>query len=181
MRKLLYLSIAVLVLLLSACGVKSNSISKVDIGVINVHTKEKVSYGMTRSEVEKVLGKGEKIGDDTMFSYEDGLSIIYKNDQLIGIMLSNSSEGIFETVRGIKVGMLASEVLNLYGSENNISAESKILQFIYEANSGKFLKAYPKTSEEIKAAQIYMYDSFIDDNQYIFSVSLVDESALVDQ
>lgn len=178
MRRLFILFAALLLLLITACGGKTNVLSENDIEIIDVHTKEKISYGMGRAEVEKILGKGEKISDD-MFGYDKGVTIIYKADKLIGIMLSNRSEGNFETAQGVKIGMLGSEVLELYGSENNIDRDLKMIEFAYEENSGKFLKEYPKTDEEAQAVQIYTYDSFLDDNQYIFSINLIDSTALV--
>ncbi|MBD8838875.1 hypothetical protein IFU39_13725 [Paenibacillus sp. CFBP 13594] len=178
MRRLFIAFTAVLLFLITACGGKTNTLTEKDIEIINVHTNEKISHGMSRAEIEKILGKGEKIGDD-MFGYDEGVTIIYKDDKLIGIMLSNRSKGIFETAQGVKIGMLGSEVLELYGSQNNIDNDPRMIEFAYEENSGKFLKEYPKSDEEAQAVQIYTYDSFLDDNQYIFSINLIDSTALV--
>ncbi|TDL70426.1 hypothetical protein E2R58_15205 [Paenibacillus amylolyticus] len=175
MKKILLILSSVLLIVLTACGSKTSSITKDDIEIVNVHTKEKVSYGMSRVEAEKVLGKGE-MGSENNFDYEKGVEITYKDDKVISIGLGKDSDGIFETSHGLKIGMLGSEITELYGgSQNKMDlSDDRFLVFSYEAKKGEFIHTFPATTEGAPEVQIYTFTFYIDYNQYVGSIDLTD-------
>lgn len=175
MKKLLVLSSIVLVVLLSACGGKSITFDKRAIEIINIHTNEKISHGMSRVETEKILGKGENISDEA-FDYEKGVSITYSSNKVRAIGLKSESEGEFETAQGIKVGMLSSEVLKLYGEENNLNDSSSWIEIVYDADKHDYLKSYPNSENTTKDSQLYTLRAYVDDSGYVENFNLTSPS-----
>jgi len=70
---------------LAACGSAKSSVSAEDLSIVKLDKeKEIVSYGMSREEVDKVLGSGE---DDKLMppfiNYDSGVSAIFRSGKIV--------------------------------------------------------------------------------------------------
>jgi len=112
MKKYFY-TISLLVLL-AGCGSSSGAFTESDMCVEQVNdSSSKVCYGMSKSEVEKILGPGQEVHSQ-LSEFENGLSAMYRDDMLVAIVLKEESKGVYVTARGAGMGMSKSEIVKLY-------------------------------------------------------------------
>ena len=85
-----------------------------DLNVVEVNTNKTISVGMTRIEVESILGKEIEIIDlgNTRFFDYGGLDIYYRNEIIAGIRVTESDR--YSTNRGVKIGSSMEEFLEQY-------------------------------------------------------------------
>ncbi|MBT2290958.1 hypothetical protein J7E73_17815 [Paenibacillus albidus] len=147
------------ILLLIGCSndkFKPDTFSEKDLAIYKVdNEKEVVSYGMSREDAEKVLGKPGK----TSFGveYDFGVKVMYRNDSVALIYLSTGSEDIYKTSRGAMVGMSKEELTKLYGEKYALDN----LIFYYDAKSKHFLgqTSIDSISSAEDAEGIYIFSS----------------------
>jgi hypothetical protein len=97
---------------------KPGVFAREDTCIVKNDTKEKVCYGDSQSEAEKVVGKGQQEGKRKYsMMYEDGIRIIYREDHVVCIGLFYESEGVYSTARGVKIGDKITNVHEAYGEE----------------------------------------------------------------
>lgn len=53
------------------------------------------NYGMRRKDAEKVLGTGS-VGITNSYTYESGVSVLYRDDKAVAITLQRESQGYIE-------------------------------------------------------------------------------------
>ncbi|GEM_PF-4621487 len=95
-------------IVLTGCN-SSEGIAHKDIGIVKAGNKgDAVQYGMSRSDTEKVLGNGELVGK-TLTKYDNGVSVVFRDDKVVAIGLETGSEEIYTTTSGAKIGMLEDE------------------------------------------------------------------------
>lgn len=137
----LYKTLMVLVLCaiaLTGCN-SSGGITKKDLGIVKVDNKDDlVQYGMSRSDSEKVLGKGEAKGKNGV-SYENGITVIYRNEKVVAIRLGEGSEGVYTTTNGAKIGMLEDQIKEIYGEIAVESSPKGYLSYYYDTGDKTFL------------------------------------------
>lgn len=82
---------------LAACGSTESSISAEDLAIVKLDKeKEIVSYGMSREEVDKVLGNGEEDKLMLLFiNYDSGVSAIFRNGKIVLLYLPTESKGTY--------------------------------------------------------------------------------------
>lgn len=131
-------------IVLTGCN-SSGGITKKELGVVKVDDKDAiVHYGMTRSDAEKLLGK-EKNAGKVLVSYENGIDVAYREDNVVAIFLKKESEGFYTTTSGARIGMLEYEIKNIYGAKDIISLPSTYTSYYnYSTETKKFL-----TQEEL--------------------------------
>lgn len=164
----------VLLLLLAGCGNSNNAITVDDLSIHKVgDSKSKVTYGMSRDDAEKVLGRGKGEGFGSWFTYNSGVQIMYREDKVAGIALREESAGTYETSKGAKVGMLKDELKKIYG-DNYLGDHERNLDYAYDTVNKKFLKESesPKTQEENE--KTYVISAVFDDNGYAQTIMLLD-------
>lgn len=106
-------------ILLTACGSSKSGLTVDDLAIVKVDDQKAViKYGMSRADSEKVLGKGEKMTIGDSFTYNSGVRIMYRNDKVAGISLTDESADAYETVSGLKIGMLKDEIKEVYGDQH---------------------------------------------------------------
>lgn len=171
------LLVILIALMLSGCTAEGSSshLSKEDLSIKKVEGgKSKVEYGMSRSDVEKVLGTGEK---STMgfFTYGNGVTIMYRNDKVAGISLDKEAADKYQTPK-IKIGMLKSEVKEVYGEENILLEANANLDYAYDIKTGAFLtqESKPKGSAE-EMEEVYLVSVMFDDDGYAERIMLLDQ------
>ncbi|KHF33416.1 hypothetical protein CM49_04364 [Paenibacillus sp. P1XP2] len=169
------LMLMVLIVILSGCsGGGSAKLSRESIGIKRVDEGGQVTYGMSRSDAENVLGTGEKKAFG--FEYSDGVSIQYRDDKVVAVVLSEESDGIYQTIDGIKVGMLEDEIKKRYGKKYVNDSKTGSLDYHYDTNKGQFL-----TREDIKnsgdSENVFVLSVTFDDNGYAKRIMLLDQRA----
>ena len=86
-----------------------------DIIVYN-ENKEKIYLGMSKFDVEAVLGKPDKIG--LSYNYDSGINIAYsENNVVTSIVLTNlNKKSNYQTFRGINISSSYHDVIAIYGN-----------------------------------------------------------------
>ncbi|MGG1613533.1 hypothetical protein [Paenibacillus phoenicis] len=167
----IYALIFILFLLLSGCN--SGNAGGITISDISIHkigdTKSKVSYGMSRSEAEKVLGAGEKGAFG--YEYESGVTIMYRDDKVVGIVLNK--DAAYENPN-LKIGMLKDELKKIYG--NDFLLETPLnLDYAYDSINKTYLnESSPAISQE-EAEKVYVVSVMFDENGYANRIMLLDQ------
>ena len=128
MKKILIILLVImLVTILTACGGSDNFAQQSnyihDILAIRNSDGGIIYYGMNRADVESILGLGERGTPRHIVVYGDEISILYRDDIVVSIILSNGSE--WRLANGAYVGMQVNNQTIFY----NISLEEK-RQFI---------------------------------------------------
>ncbi|RXZ84627.1 hypothetical protein EBB07_01005 [Paenibacillaceae bacterium] len=135
---------AALFTVLIGCGgassFKPDTFSDKDMCIVKVdNEKAKVCYGMSRSEVEKILGNGREGNLHIYTEYDVGVNLMYRDDIARGVMLNEESEGIYKTARGVKVGQTKDDVKSLHGSKYAIDLAENSMEYYYDNKDNKFL------------------------------------------
>lgn len=106
--------IILLLCILSGCGKKEEELDTNNPKVIYTKEQEKISYGNTKTEIEKILGTESKeaiTGIENYRAYDSNIQIKYREEESEStavLFLIRSPE--FITYKGIKVGDLWNNV-----------------------------------------------------------------------
>lgn len=167
----LYKMLIVLVLIaltLTGCN-SSEGITQKDIGIVKVGDKNAVvQYGMSRSDAEKVLGNGEIVGK-TLTTYDNGVSVVYRDEKVVAIALKEGSKESYTTTSGAKIGMSEDEITKLYSEVEPLrTPQVSMNSYHYNSETGKFLteedlvglsaRMLPPESDKLYVF-FYMFDS----------------------
>lgn len=172
-----FLLFVIMLIFLAGCSQEGQNpgLTKKDLSIEKVgDSKAKVEYGMERSDVEKVLGKGEKM---TMgiFSYGSGVKIMYRNDKVAGISLDREAVEIYQTPK-IKVGMLKADIKKVYGEEHILFEAEKNIDYAYDTKEGAYLTQESKRKENAEELEdVLMVFVTFDDNGYAERIMLLDQ------
>lgn len=141
MKKML----AVLTFLLIAVGCsaghdfRADTFSKEDMCIEKSDSdKDKICYGMARTDVEKILGAGQQGGLKNI-EYDAGVSIFYRNDVVAGLSLEIGSKGKYMTSRGAEIGMTKADIKKIYGEKYAVENGERNLDYFYDSADNKFL------------------------------------------
>lgn len=166
-----------LFILLAGCSQSpKDGISKDQLAVIRLDDNAKISYGMTRDEVNEKLGV-ENSGDDVFTGYDSGLSVIYREDKVVSITLSEGSEGVYETADGISVGMTEQETMDVYGDESRATQQEPedSLSYIYDTETEEYWASHHKVEMEARnVSDLYLINSRFNQDGSILMISLGD-------
>ncbi|WP_238649776.1 hypothetical protein [Paenibacillus piscarius] len=147
---------------LTACGSSKSGISTDDLAIVKVDDEKAiVSYGMSRASVEKVTGEAESEGFGNMMFYNNGVSVIYRDNSVVGILLSEDSKGKYKTVGGAEINMNKNDFKKIYGEEVGIDSPNN-LAYAYDSVNKEYLK-------ELK------YDSEYTNKKYLISPTFNDK------
>ena len=112
MKKTVCLLLVVILttMILPGCSSKSK-LPENDLTIINTKTKEKISIGMSRAEIEGKIGLPHH-GTIPIFNHYDGLTILYYENEAVQFILSDSEESKspWITSRGISTKSSIKEV-----------------------------------------------------------------------
>lgn len=153
---------------LAACGSTKSSISAEDLSIVKLDKeKEIVSYGMSREEVDKVLGSGEE--DKLMppfINYDSGVSAIFRNGKIVLLYLPTESKGTYGGKRGTEIGMTKAQLKKVYGEKNAVETTKYNLNFYYDTEIKEFLNqesAEEAIKNKDRAKLIYCIAFMFDD------------------
>lgn len=179
MKKIILLLVASMTLTACSNGnveFAPDTFSAADMCIVKVdNEKEKVCYGMERSEAEKVVGVGQQGRIGTM-EYDFGMSISYRDDIVALIQLSKGSKGVYRTARGSQVDILKSDAKALYGEKYAIDEHERSLEYFYDTESKKFLgKVSVEQQDDANQMEKTHYVSFVfNENGYADFIYLFD-------
>ncbi|MCM3632907.1 hypothetical protein [Paenibacillus camelliae] len=174
MKKVLVGLIAMM-LLLVGCSSSGNGLKEIktsDLCVTHINLDSKICYGDEKKDVEQVTGEGEEI--TRFMSYENGIRIMYRNDKVAGISLSDESLDIYES-EFAKIGDSKKSILENLGSDNSINEVPSNLDYLYDSQTKKFILGKPdlkETAEEME--NVYIVSFMFDGDGNARSIMLVD-------
>lgn len=110
-------------------------------------------------------------------SYEGGIQLFYRKDEVAAIRLTEESEGRYQTARGAKVGMPQNEMVKLYGDQYMDSPGSGFLDYFYDSENDKLLtdptQDLPPGSPE-DAEKIHLVSTKLDADEHAESILILD-------
>ncbi|MHA6530436.1 hypothetical protein [Paenibacillus sp. BAC0078] len=161
--------------LLTACGSSKKGLTADDLAIVKVdNEKEIVSYGMSRANVEKVLGESEESKLKRMMFYKNGVAVMYRDNSVVAILLSEESRGIFKTLQGAEINMNKDDLKKIYGNDNAIEKKEN-LDYIYDSESKKYLSEMTVKSED--RTKIYHVSIRFNDAGEAERISVLDNRA----
>lgn len=161
---------------LTACGdSKGEGLTTKDLAIQKVDdSKAKVQYGMSRTEAEEVLGKGEDKGIANSVAYESGVGIMYREEKVAGITLGKESKDAYETAGGFKIGMSKDEFKQIYGDQYLKDMESN-LDYAYDANNKRYLQEKEWVAKSEDDTKIYVISGMFNGKGEADGIVLVDK------
>lgn len=140
----------------------------------------KISYGMNREEVEKILGQPSTANDNgftVLCTYPSGIEILYRDSSAAAIILSQGSEGVYEAFRGLSVGMQAEEAKGHFKQTSELAITGSHLNYIYDSTLDDVLQTIPDPPKnhvfiyniEMNSVTGEIQKIRLSDNQAIFS------------
>ncbi|WP_440832364.1 hypothetical protein [Paenibacillus sp. 22594] len=142
-----------------AAKLEPDTFSEQDMAIYKVdNSKERVSYGMRRKDAEKVLGTGS-VGITNSYTYESGVSVLYRDDKAVAITLKRESQGTYRTARGAETGMTKANIKELYGEKYAFESSEKYMEYYYDTEvkqlvEGSTIKLNSLSGEALKAKQL---------------------------
>lgn len=182
LKRLLVPILIVVVLMLVSCSnnteFQPDTFSQKDMAVSKSDDPDfLVHYGMKKSDVEKLLGAGK---DNKNFgtSYDFGITVMYRDDNVAAIALGEESKGIYKIVRGAEIGMTKDEIKSLYSEKYAIDEAEYNLDYYYDSVSEKFLGKASITNSNVKSEEdfekIYILSVVFDHEGFANRIMILD-------
>ncbi|WP_340023032.1 lipoprotein [Paenibacillus sp. FSL K6-1096] len=173
MRKIVFVFLFLFVL--TACGDSKDGVTTKDLAIQKVNdSKAVVQYGMSRTEAEEVLGKGEDKGIANAVNYDSGVSIMYREDKVAGITLGKESKDAYETAGGFKIGMSKDDFKQVYGDQYLKDMESN-LDYAYDSRNKRYLQEKEWAAKSEDDTKIYVISAMFDGKGVANGIVLVDK------
>ena len=163
-----------------------DTFSEQDMAIYKVdNSKERVSYGMSRKNAEKVLGTGNE-GISNWYTYDSGVSVLYRHDKAVVITLERVSQGAYKTARGAEVGTNKERIKELYGEKYAIENASetmkslKYLEYYYDTETKELVKEYPSDFKSLSKKELrakHLLSTTYDEDGKIVLIILMDGQA----
>lgn len=119
---------------------KVDTFSKEDMCIIpSDGGKDKICYGMARSDVEKSLGTGQQ-SNSMNVNYNSSVSIFYRNDIVAGVSLEQGSQNKYKTSRGAEIGMTKADIKQLYGTKYAVDHGELIMDYYYDSVANRLME-----------------------------------------
>ncbi|MGD6940606.1 hypothetical protein ACQCT6_01035 [Cytobacillus gottheilii] len=155
---------------------QKEGISEDQLAVIRLDDGAKISYGMTRDEVNEELGE-DNFDEDGLTGYDSGLGVVYREDKVVSMILSEDSEGVYETADGVSLGMNEQETMEVYGDKSRATQQEpgNSLSYIYDKETKEYWSSHHEVetkSQDIKS--LYLIHSRFDPNGSLYMISLGD-------
>ncbi|MRN52559.1 hypothetical protein [Paenibacillus monticola] len=171
----LILTILIISLMGCSSGFKPDTFSEKDFAFQKVDdVNAKIHYGMTRKEVEKILGEGEESYLASVI-YKNGVIVMYSKEKVVGFALSEDSHGFYKTSRGVEVGMSKQNIIELFGEKYAIETPEGSLDYMYNLEDKKLLSnEFLKTADQKYKENTYLFTAFFNEDGSIRNVYLLD-------
>ncbi|WP_405115745.1 hypothetical protein MHH28_13600 [Paenibacillus sp. FSL K6-1217] len=138
------------VIFLTACGSSKSGITPDDISIVKVDDEKAiVTYGMSRTGAEKVVGEPEDEGIGSRIRYNNGISITYRDNSVVFISLNEESKGKFKTVDGAEINMNKNDFKKIYGEDKAVEAPDT-LNYVYDSEKKEYVNELKPDQENAK-------------------------------
>lgn len=168
MKKLLIVALIVCISLLVGCS-NSNSnsnsnnnsgsglkeIKTSDLCVTHINLDAKICYGDEKKKVETIVGEGE--GSSTLITYDNGIRVMYRGDKVAGVILTEESDGVFESVIDVSMGDSKKVIKDKLGNDNAIDTIAKNLDYFYDSDVKHFIKETSSNKKSTKEEMEKVY------------------------
>lgn len=156
-----------------------------DLSVYDNVSKEYISIGMSREQIEESLGmEGFTFGNDKASYHYKGLKVLYRDNKAAGLTITkyNNIEelrerakneenveinnGKYVTARGIGLDCKKNDVVNIYGESGNGTGSNILIYFLQKiGDSIEILPPIGEPQPQNKNDQYYLSFCFSMDNQ----------------
>ncbi|URN92868.1 MAG: hypothetical protein NAG76_13555 [Candidatus Pristimantibacillus lignocellulolyticus] len=162
MKKLLIVALIVCISLLAGCSNSNNNsgsglkeIKTSDLCVTNINLDAKICYGDEKKKVETIVGEGE--GSSTLITYDNGIRVMYRGDKVAGVILTEESDGVFESVIDVSMGDSKKVIKDKLGNDNAIDTIAKNLDYFYDSDVKHFIKETSSNKKSTKEEMEKVY------------------------
>lgn len=157
----------------SGASFETDKFTNNDLCIVHTDSSKEVCYGNKRADAEKVIGKAIAKNDiaENAYVYDFGVTVSYRDDAVVGMILRPASEGIYETARGASIGELKNEIKNLYGSKYAVDKAERNLAYYYNSKTNKLIKELD-SAEELE--NLYLVSFRFDTSGYAEDIALMD-------
>jgi len=154
MKAMKTIATVVLLLTILGCGgeksFQPNTFTKDDMCITPIDAgKQNICYGMARPDVENLLGPGQ-LDDFAFTEYEHGVSVMYRNDVVVGLALEQGSQGMYTTARGAEIGMSKEDIKVLYGDKHAVEQGERNLDYFYDSVNQTFMTQLPSLANQTR-------------------------------
>ncbi|QMV40341.1 hypothetical protein [Cohnella cholangitidis] len=160
---------------------KADTFSKDDLCIVESGgSRAKICYGDSRSEVEKALGQGKDTGA-LGYVYDNGVTVMYRDDAAAGILLKEESAGKFKTVRGASISDSKSSIKRLYGEKVALDATEHNLDYIYDSRADRFFDGGPNDPRQTMEDSVdtYILSALFNEDGYATLLMVIDRRMAV--
>jgi hypothetical protein len=151
--------------------------------LINLSSNTSISVGMSKEEMERVLGassKSEQSGNAGEYwnTYGNGLVVNFKNNIAMRISVERAAQGYVTKKGNIAIGDQVEEVRKQFGQESIFLKGFNDLMYALivrgdEVTTMKLPVESSVDTSELLDADIYVLEFRIDDQQHVSKISLV--------
>lgn len=152
------------ILFLTSCGntFEPDVYSKEDMCIVQKETEEKICYGMSRENIEEILGDGTE-GSFGWMDYNGGVTVAYREGKAAGLVLEKESAGQFQTAREAKIGMNKEELKQRYGKKHAVKSGERNLDYFYDSKEKQPLNQLPRRTQK-EMEDVYIFSFMFNDN-----------------
>ncbi len=154
-----------------------------DLGVYDKISKQHILLGMSKEEVEDIIGKPDNDAKE-IYNY-DGLGIRYRNDIVVALFLDYHNKDKpwerYETHRKTTIGSTKREVLTQYGTKWQSSRSG---YYLLQKNGNKVRCLADKSFEDLKDIKlnniyIYIINFFLNENMEVQTILIGDKDYFI--
>lgn len=135
--------------------------------IVKVDSKDKVCYGDQRNKAEIIVGSVNQRIANHILNYDFGVTIMYRNDIVAGIVLKEESKGIYITGRGSTIGDSKSELKKEYSEKYALDKVDLTLDYFYDTDKNTFLgdENWRNNNSELELEKVYVVSFMFDEDK----------------
>lgn len=150
-----------------------------DMSIIEVSSQAVISYGMTRTEIEKIVGEEQGISENSVTKddsiYPGGLFVGYRDDIAAELVLESDA---YQTAKGITIGSTMQNVEKICGATEYslgtvvVGSTSHLTQYLFDQEGN--LISSKEMPEQITSSNEYYVVSFEFEENKVVRIRLCD-------
>jgi hypothetical protein len=154
----------------------TNASTADELSIFDSVSKNFISLGMAKEEVDKLLGVQEKKDFKNMYNYH-GLEVFYRNDKVAGLIInaSQNETGRFKTNKKIGLGSSNDDVIKAHGDSIEKNGD-RYLTYFYEKKENSLVKVdeLPKNTETSATENLYCFSYLLFENGKVSMILIGD-------
>ncbi|NQX47731.1 hypothetical protein HQN87_20610 [Paenibacillus tritici] len=121
------------------------------------NTNEYFALKMSRTDVERILGH-PLLENNNEFridsTYNSGIEILYRNEYIVVISLLPDSEMVYQTHRGLYIGLPNKEVKARFNQKSEETLSSSNINYLYDSEIDDVIKKAPNPPKD----KVFVYN-----------------------